>query len=469
MSASEEGLLSPESHRFSAPEYLLALGALALLTCCNYLLAGLLGYWSLALLYLLGVMTLACFLSLTPALLTAALSALVWNLLFIPPVFQLQIRDLPDLLLCLTYFVVSLVVAGLTSRIRAQESRLRLRERRLSLLYRFGRRLALASSREAVLALAEEELSQAFDRPIQLLPGDAASQRSEPAYRLRGLADGELEPDQRILRDTLCGQLELALERERLHEAATQQRLERISEHLFDTVFESVSHELRTPLTAMQCSLDNLRQPGITEQPLLRTELLDDLTEASRRMAHVIANLLDMSRLQSGHLQLNRAWCDAGDLVNAVLRQLQAETTGRRIAWRVDGELPLLYIDFGLLVQALSNLLHNALMHTPPEAGIQLTLRQTDGQLEIVLDDSGPGLSPDSLPRLFDKFYRPPGTRGSGTGLGLSIARGFIEAHGGTLTASNGPAGGARFLLRLPLAEIPGLPVEEEDVAHSGH
>lgn len=463
-------------------EYLLALGALGLLTMLNGLLAPWVGYWSVALLFLLGVMALATVLSLRPALLVAALSALCWNVFFIPPVFNLHIRNLSDLLMCLTYLVVALIIAGLTRRIRAQEARVRLREQRLEVLYRFSGRLVEAHSRESLLQLAREEISQALQAEVRIvsdaqldtvalpdLKGAVADQRI--ALQTAVSSYGQLEvrqPEswdqgQQHLLEILSRHLALALEREALREAATQLELNRISETLYDALLDSVSHELRTPLTTIQCALANLHQPEIIGNATWRQQLFSDLEGASLRLAHLVANLLDMSRLQSGRLQLNRAWCAPADIVNSALKALAQELAAYPLKVSLPADLPLMYVDFGLLEQALSNLIHNALTHNPPGTGIVIQLSQVAGNLRMQVQDQGPGIPVHSLPHLFEKFYRSPEAKAPGTGLGLSISQGFVEAHGGQLTVSNLSGGGACFCIHLPIIEVPHIPLEEDD------
>lgn len=463
-------------------EYLLAFAALCLLTGSNALLRPLIGYWSVALLFLLGVMGMACILSLWPALLSAALSALLWNVFFIPPRFKLQIRSLQDLLMCMTYIVVALLIVGLTARIRAQEASVRLREKRLELLNRFSQLLVEAGSRETLLALAEEEITQALESEVAILSPAAAAERAGSvahSLKLAGAAgdygmlrlsqDAILDQGQLTLLETLSRQLTLALDRETLHEAATEAQLSRFSETLYNSLFDSVSHELKTPLTAIRCAIDNLRQPQVLSQSELRQALLEDLEEAGRRLTHLVANLLDMSRLQASHLTLNREWCEAGDIVRAALKALRQDLGETPLQVEIPADLPLLHADFGLLEQALINLIHNSFTHNPPGTGIRISLSAAGKELEIRVTDNGRGIPPESLPQLFEKFYRAPGTRSSGTGLGLSITRGFVEAHQGRIRVENLPQGGSCFTLILPVPDLPDLPAEDEDVpAYSG-
>ena len=399
--------------------------------------------------------------------------------------------------MCLTYFVVALTITGLTSRIRAQEARVRVREQRLGMLYGFTRQLVEARSRDSLLAMAETNIAQALDTGVNIIltelapqqPGQtkAALQQLDATdmnrtYTVPLASSGgdagamivrlerALDPEQQNLLETLCRQLALALEREALYEATTQLELNRISETLYDALLDSVSHELKTPLTTMQCAIANLRDPSILTQSELRLALLVDLEDASFCLSRLVANLLDMSRLQSGRLSLNRDWCEPGDIVNTALKTLQHELSAYPIQLVIPVDLPLIWVDFGLLTQAVINLIHNAITHNSVGTEIRISLSRVGDQLEIQVADRGRGIPAESLPHLFEKFYRPPGTRSSGTGLGLSISKGFIEAHGGEIKAANQAEGGVCFAVYLPVTELPSLPIEEEDVpTYSGH
>ncbi|MEZ0372044.1 MAG: sensor histidine kinase, partial [Candidatus Sericytochromatia bacterium] len=295
---------------------------------------------------------------------------------------------------------------------------------------------------------------------------------AEGVYGVLGVYAAELGFDQCQLLETLCQQLALALERELLREVATRNRVSQMTEALYNALLNSVSHELRTPLTTIQGAVQNLQTPSIQGNPELRRTMLEDLGAAGRRLDHLVANLLDMSRLQSGKITLNRDWCDIGDIVRAALKTLARELRDYPLSLELPADLPPCQADFGLLEQALINILHNAITHNPPGTPIGLKVTLQPQAMLIRISDQGKGIPAESLTHLFEKFYRAPGARSGGTGLGLSIAKGFIEAHGGRVGASNRPEGGACFLIELPVSDLPSLPNEEEndDVpAHPGN
>jgi two-component system sensor histidine kinase KdpD len=148
------------------------------------------------------------------------------------------------------------------------------------------------------------------------------------------------------------------------------------------------------------------------------------------------------------------------DLIHVTLKQIERELARHNVAIEIEPNLPLMRMDFVLMQQVLTNLLLNAATHTPPETAVTVSAKQSNGLLALTVGDNGPGLPPEAIQRVFDKFYRAPAAAPGGTGLGLSIVKGFVEAHGGTVTAENRAGGGALFTIRLPLGETPPVTAE---------
>ena len=167
-----------------------------------------------------------------------------------------------------------------------------------------------------------------------------------------------------------------------------------------------------------------------------------------------------MTRLESGHVKANLDWCDVADLVQVTLKELNRDLARHRVTVGVASGLPLVRMDFVLMEQALANLLLNAAVHTPPGTAVQVNAGVEADTLVLTVADNGPGLPPEALPLIFDKFYRAPAAPAGGTGLGLAIVKGFVEAQGGRVKAENRPGGGAVFTIRLPLAKAPPVAVE---------
>lgn len=495
-----------------ARQYLLAALVVGLAAALNLLVLPLVGYRVVAISLLLVVSILAMVVGRGPILLAAALSALLWDILFIPPRLSLTISELEDALMLVAYFIVALVTGSLTSRLRAQEQAVRRRERRNVALYAFARDIASARTLDAMLQATVQQIGQAFDAEVAVLllqpsgqlgpPHPAstltlnekelsvaswafvnrkqtgrftdtlpsAAARYLPLHVPGGVvgvlgicqhSSERLSPDQETLLETFVSQSALAIERMLLDATAGQARILAESERLYKTLLNSVSHELRTPLTAITGAATSLLDSHIGGDQEAREALSREINEAATRLNRIVDNLLSMTRLESGRLRLSLEWCDVNDLVGAALGHVRNDLVGHTVIVDVAPDLPLVRIDFGLMEQALYNLLHNVAVHTPPGTRVRISARAEGQDLILAVADRGPGLPPEDLERVFDKFYRVPGTQTGGTGLGLSITRGLVEAHGGRITAENRANGGVRFTIRLPSGGVPNLPQKE--------
>ncbi|NJR12688.1 hypothetical protein HC776_02130 [bacterium] len=167
-----------------------------------------------------------------------------------------------------------------------------------------------------------------------------------------------------------------------------------------------------------------------------------------------------MSRLESERLTPKRDWCDVGEIISTAVQRVEPCQDSHPIRIEVAADVPLIQVDFVLIEQALVNLLDNACTYTPPDTPIKIQARVQAHALHLEIADHGAGIPTALLERIFDKFYRVPGSATGGTGLGLSISRGLIEAHGGTLEAAHHPEGGTVFTICLPLNGTP-PPVQE--------
>ena len=350
---------SPDEEQFTAEtppplfaplkEYVAAVVGVAALTVACWLLTPLTGYAAISLIFLLGVLLAGIFLSRGPVLLVAALSALSWNFLFIPPRFTLHIAKFEDALTFATYFIIALTVGSLTAQLKAREH--------------------------------------------------------------------------------LAAQVQLAKNSERLRK----------------TLLDCVSHELKTPLAA----IDAASQELLRSMP--QNELAREIQDGSHRLNRVVNNLLDMNRLESGVVRPNCEWCDVRELLQSAIEIERDSIDGREIRLDVPQDIPLALVDHTLIEQAVAKLLANAGSHTPSRLPIEIDAEYRNEQLMISVSDRGPGLPNEAIDRAFEKFYRGDDRKTGGLGLGLSIARGFIEAHGGELTAENRDGGGARFVISLPV------------------
>jgi two-component system sensor histidine kinase KdpD len=227
------------------------------------------------------------------------------------------------------------------------------------------------------------------------------------------------------------------------------------SERLGKLLLDSVSHEIRTPIAAIASAARMLKEahdPSFTSVPWA---MVDEIQEATRRLNRLVSNLLNLTRLESGHVKSNLAWCDVEDLIHGTLKEIERDFACRKVTPEIAENIPFERLDFVLMQQVLTNLLLNAVAHTPAETSIQVRASAQDGMLTISVLDDGPGLPRHALPFIFDKFYRAPSARTGGTGLGLAIVKGLVEAQGGHVEAANRPEGGAAFRIRLPVSKPP--------------
>jgi two-component system sensor histidine kinase KdpD len=495
-------------------QYLYACGAVVLVSALCYLASAIIDYRAVGMFLLFTVSLLALLVGRGPILIAAALSAFIWNFFFIPPRFTFHIHAFSDALMVGMYFIIALVGGELTARIRGRELAVRRREQQATALYNLAKELNRATSLDEMVRTAEHEIGVTFNARVGCFlpqtpdklaavphPASTFTPKSEkewsvalwvyqnrrPAGRgtntlpfaeavyfplltgdavvgvigIAPLLSKAFTLEQEGLLQTFLHQIAVALERERLRAAAEQAQVLAASERLYKTLLNSISHGLRTPLAAITGASTSLLENHTAENAERRTLLVSDIYSAGQRLNRLVKNLLDMTRLESGMLKLNLEWCDANDLVNVVMRNLAKELASRKIHLQLAPELPLVRMDFVLLEQALANILLNAAQHTL--AGTTITIRTAvaDQQLAFIVEDEGGGFPAGTLAHIFDKFYRAPKTKTGGTGLGLSIARGFVEAHGGAISAENRLEKGARFIIRLPAADSP--PPPEED------
>lgn len=482
-------------------QYAAAFGAVMATGLVNALLVQVTGPRVPGLVFLLTVVLLALFLGRGPVFLAGALSALTWNFFFLPPRFTFVIRSTEDAILFGLYFVIAIVLGQLVARIRTQEQAERQREERATALYQLSRELAQAGTRDEVVWQLMGEVSRVFHVPAAfVLPGnsglaahpDSSLILSEKELQVAGWAllhrqaagkftdnlpgaealhlpllteraalgvlsigpPGQtLTLAQRDLLEAYARQAALVLDRVALRAAAEQSKLLAESERLGNTLLNSISHELRTPLAAITSASNTLAQTK--NDGKLQATMIAEIQEATGRLNRLVGNLLDLTRLESGHLQPKLEWCDVSDLIQTTLRTLEHELSGRDVRVQISDAMPLMRLDFTLMQQALSNLLLNACLYTPHNTPIFLQAQSESGALLVSVADQGAGLAPELLPRIFEKFVRGPQAPAGGSGLGLAIVKGFVQAHSGSIAAGNRPGGGAVFTIRLPQTETP--------------
>jgi two-component system sensor histidine kinase KdpD len=279
-------------------------------------------------------------------------------------------------------------------------------------------------------------------------------------WSLRWRASGMPGPEEGRLLAAAADQLALALRREQLDRDATEAEIVRQSDTLKSALLDSVSHDLRTPLASIRAAAGSLADAAVAWTDDERRAAAREIDAEAERMSQLVQSILDLSRIQGGALQPELEVLDPAEAVEPVVERLGPLRDGRSILVEL-GALPPVRADAVLLDRVLANLLENAIRHSTPGAPIRVAGEVRGGTVELVVEDGGPGVPDEALPRLFGKFYRVPGRiRGSrpGLGIGLSIVRGFVEAMGGQVSVAQSPLGGLRVGVTLPIAPEPPIP-----------
>jgi two-component system sensor histidine kinase KdpD len=335
-------------------QYIVSIALVITVSAGCYFLIPITGYKVIALVLLMTVTLLAMLLDILPVLIAAILSALIWNYFFIPPTFTFHIDNPEDLLMFLMYFLVALVNAILTFKIREAEKR--------------------ANDKE------EKEKSLKF----------------------------------------------------------------------YNILLNSLSHEIRTPLSTIIGAVDAMKESRQNLSPENNQVLLDEIDVASVRLNRQVENLLNMSRLENGMLQIKKDWCDINELIFSVIHKFNISVNLHKIIFKPKEELPLYRLDAGLIENVLHNLIHNATQYTPENSAIIIEAWDENESLFLTVSDNGAGFPENEIQSVFENFYRLLNTKAGGTGLGLSIVKGFVQAHNGKIILENLQEGGARFTIGIP-------------------
>jgi len=463
---------------------------------------------SISLVFLTAVLAAAIAWGLWPSMFVAVLSMLAYNFFFLPPLYTFTIADPENVLALFFFLIVAVIVSNITARARSQIMTARSRAKTTAELYAFSRKVAGIGAIDDLLWATAFQISSMLNvRTVLLLPAQegegldvasgyppedhleaadmAAARWTWEHNRAAGrgadtLPGGKrlflplrtgsgpvgvigidrdtpgplLTPDERRLLDALCDQAAVAIERISLAKGLDQARVLAETERLRAALLTSISHDLRTPLASILGTVSSLRsfpeKYGTTE----REELLATLQEEAERLNRFVANLLDMTRLESGAIELKVELIDVAEIVGAALQRAGNVVAGHRVEVDIEAGLPMLRLDAVLFEQVLFNLLDNAAKYSPAGSRIDVRAKRDGEFVEIEIVDEGPGIPPADFERIFDKFYRVQAQdrRRAGTGLGLAICRGFVEALGGWIVARNRrDRSGAVLTIRMPV------------------
>ena len=469
---------------------------------------------NIVMVFLLGVVVVAVRFGRGPAVMASFLSVAIFDFFFVPPRMSFAVSDVQYLMTFAVMLAVGLVVGQLTAGYKYQAHVAGRRESRVRALYEMSRDLSGALLPEQIAEIGERFLTAelgaraAFlladenDRlqaPIfvskglpEIDPGIAqwAFDHAEPAgqgtdtlpaspilylplkapMRVRGVLGLEMRkpahlliPEQRRLLDTFASLIAIALERVHYVGVAQESTVQIESERLRNSLLSAISHDLRTPLSALIGLADSmfLTQPPPTGA---QADISRKLREQALRINAQVDNLLDMARLQAGRVQLNRQWQPLEEVVGSAIKNLRPALASHPVRVELDDELPLVEVDSVLMQRVFSNLLENAVKYTPPGTHVWVRAFTTGAQLEVHVEDDGPGLPVGREEVIFKKFERgQPEGNTPGVGLGLAICRAIVEAHNGEIHARPRPGGGACFVFTLPLGTPPSL-VGDDDL-----
>jgi two-component system sensor histidine kinase KdpD len=504
------------SEPFTVRPYAYALAAVAASVGVSELLWPWIGLPNTDLVFLTAIVGIAVRFGLWPSLFASIASALSYNFFFTEPYYTFNMANPRDVVAVLFFTVVAVVVSNVAARARTLAVAAMARARATELLYAFSRKLSGVGTLDDVLWATAYQIAMMLKlRVVLLLPENgtitvrtgyppedvldeadiaaakwawehnrAAGRGSETlpgakrlflpmrtgrgAIGVVGLDSDKpgplLTPDQRRLLDALIDQAALAIERVHLVDDLDQAERRVEADRLRSALLTSISHDLKTPLAAILGAAGTLKGFSGELNDQGKVDLISTIVEESERLNRFIANLLDMTRLESGAIKPKTAPHDVGEIVGTALERASRTLAQHKVEVDLAPNLPMLDVDPVLFEQVLFNLLDNAAKYAPPETKVLIEGWREENAIKLQVVDQGSGIPPDELGHIFEKFHRAQ--KGdqvrAGTGLGLAISRGFVEAMGGTLTAANRSDGpGAVFTITLPVAK----PAERLDTA----
>jgi two-component system sensor histidine kinase KdpD len=419
------------------------------------LVIGLLNDWvpvlSLGVLYLFAVLPVAAVWGLPYSIAVSVASMLAFNFFFLRPVHTFTMADSRNWLALLVFVVTSVVVSELAARSRRRAREAALLAEIATTLLEHG---TVASELEEISAEAAQALNAGH---AEIALGDGATGGFELTAAGRRVGtirvDGGDAGARRRVLPALASLLAVALDRERLASEALDAEALRRADAIKTAVLRSVSHDLRTPLMAISTSAGALARDDLEIDDEDRAELLTTILAASDRLDRLVANLLDLSRLQAGAAEPDRHLVSPEELVAGALEELGPK--GEAVEVTLPDDLIPVLVDAHQVQRALVNLLENALKYSPAAEPVRVQVTASLSEAAIRVIDHGPGVEPAERDRIFEPFQRGARSDRPGAGLGLAIARGFAEANGGTLAVESRAGQGATFVLRFPVVEQP--------------
>jgi two-component system sensor histidine kinase KdpD len=494
-------------NHFHFRQYLSSLGIVAVITLVNWVLHYSLAPTVLITFYLIGVVISAVYFGLGPSVMVSIISVLAFDYFFNPT--KHSFADIQYTLTLFALIAVGIIISYFTSRLKQQTAIAKRHEQQMTTLYALGRELATLNDLESYANAIVKSIGETFGHNVTIFLTDTekggelapyvsysnleldeheraaavwsyehdkqvglgtdtlpdAKARYIPLTTARGkvgvlaIWTGEtktiLTVEQEKLLTSFADLAAVTIEGISLTEKAHEEQILGATEKLQTALLNSISHDLHTPLVSVLNALNSLRERNAAVDDQTRHDLIDGGLKEVDRLNHMLSNLLDMSRIEAGSLMLSLEIVDIKDLIKAALEQVGNRHGIHSVNINLPDNLPYLLVDLGLMIQAFINILDNSFKYSPPESGVDINAELLGEQVEIAIVDHGPGIPPEDLKHVFDKFYRLQRPNSvAGTGLGLSIVKGIIEAHGGTVNAANDPRGGTIIRLVLPVKTL---------------
>jgi two-component system, OmpR family, sensor histidine kinase KdpD len=432
--------------------------AVALVTAAIYALEQVAPVLSLGVLYVFAVLPVALLFGLEYAIPVSVASMLAFNWFFLPPRHTLRLADGENWVALAVYLATAIVVSGLAARSRRREAEAVRRAREAALLAGVAGRLLETDRVQSELRDIAARVAVVLDarharielnsvrrpEPPQVAHELQAGDRSVGRLFVEGADDSQAGA--RVL-PGLASLLAVATDRERLRRQAVEAETLRRSDAIKTVILRAVSHDLRSPLTAILAATEGLEHQSLDLDDTARAALLTTIGVEAKRLDRLVANLLDLSRLELGAAEPKPELWTVDGLVGQALAELGSRA--ERVDVSLDADLPPVEVDGAQIEHVLVNLLDNALEFSSPADPVMLSGEQCNGDVVLKVVDRGPGLSDGDLERIFEPFEQGR-TPGRGTGLGLAIAKGFAQANGARLEAERGREGGASFVLSVP-------------------
>jgi two-component system sensor histidine kinase KdpD len=479
-------------------------GYVANLTIMNAVLVHHIHYRAIGMIYLMGITVGALFIKSYSVGLASLLGGLCWNVFFLPPRFTFIVEHHEDWILLALYGVAGVVIGTFTSKLKAKEEVLRSEGERATQLYSITKELSSAEDLDTLVSTVASQVDRIFGCPASIFlkphstkdfnPGLADGKgnfiipaKEEyalhwvvknrlPAGRFTDtlpLSEGYYVPllenrevigiiamkvssmsffghERKLVLDAIARQLSSGIQREWLHGELRSNMVSEESERIYKTLLNSVSHEMRTPLAAIKGFASAMTEEEVLADKSKVIALATEVTKGVERLDQVVQNLLDMSRLETGNLKLNLDYADIQELIEVAISRVRKLYGEKQIIFKVQKDLPFVYLDYVLIEQSVENIIRNAFIYTPVDAVIEIDVIPEDKYLVITIADNGPGIKIADPNKIFQKFFRERPEHTGGLGLGLSICKAIIELHRGTITVANIKGKGASFTIRLP-------------------